>query len=230
MFNNCKNAILSPFGRNVSVVNVILMEHSQRKRGQTPLWTKSLKLYLAGSLKNYICCSICSPTCGPPMFHIFAEGTSCVLCFPCWCCMCLYWRSCLCVCVCVYVIGRVWIFVVNLGDWRQVPGWQWSHGQPEPGWLLGRRWFTAGILSGTNTTSYSALIKHQKKGLRPQAFRSGKCFNPTTSKSRICILETFDKFNFIEVCRTINYTLFWVLQHCALVEHWPLSPTLIIRI
>ena len=143
------------------------------------------------------------------------------------CCMCLCWRSCFCVCVCVYVIGRVWIFVVNLGDWRQVPGWQWSHGQPEPGWLLGRRWFTAGILSETNTTSYSALIKHQKKGLRPQAFRSGKCFNPTTSKSRIYILETFDKFNFIEVCRTINYTRFWVPQHCALVEHWPLSPIFI---
>ena len=122
---------------------------------------------------------------------------------------------------------RVKFFVVNLGDWRQVPGWQWSHGQPEPGWLLGRRWFTAGILSGTNTTSYSAPIKHQKKGLRPQTFRSGKCFNPTTSKSRIYVLETFDRFNFIEVCRTINYTRFWVPQHCDLVEHWPLSPIFI---
>ena len=145
---------------------------------------------------------------------------------PC-CCICLCWPSCFCVCVCVYVIGRVWIFVVNLGDWRQVPGWQWSHGQPEPGWLLGRRWFTAGILSETNTTSYSALIKHQKKGLRPQTFRSGKCFNPTTSKSRIYVLETFDRFNFIEVCRTINYTRFWVPQHCDLVENWPLSPIFI---
>ena len=114
MFHNCKNAILSPFGRNVSVVNVILMEHSQRRRGETPLWTKSLKLYLAGSFKNYIRCTICPPTCGPSLLPTFAGGTSCVLCF-----LCVSALSsisvvediCILDAACVFAGVRVYVFV-----------------------------------------------------------------------------------------------------------------------
>ena len=208
--------IFSSLGRNVSVVNGILTERPQRRRGGAQI-TRNVFGGLPWKLYPLHCLF---PHLWTPFYwrdfmcFVFSLFVCLVVNLSDWryfhpcCCMCLCWRSCLCVCVCVYVIGRVWIFVVNLGDWRQVPGWQWSHGQPEPGWLLGRRWFTAGILSETNTTSYSALIKHQKKGLRPQAFRSGKCFNPTTSKSRIYILETFGRINFIEVCQTINYTRF----------------------